>query len=131
MQVSVRFISSSLEVPPDPLWERRFGADPSVVGRPIVLDGEPMVVVGVLPQGFGFDLPVVSDFAGPQDVWGPQRFGPALRGSSGRWLQVLARLGPGVTFEQANGLTKLTSSLVHLFTNTITNEKGAKPFLTG
>jgi hypothetical protein len=36
------------------LWERRFGSDPSLVGRTIKLDGENVTVVGVLPRGFAF-----------------------------------------------------------------------------
>lgn len=34
------------------MWQRSFGADPAVLGRSIVIDGEPFVVVGVMPQGF-------------------------------------------------------------------------------
>jgi predicted permease len=38
----------------DPLWRRRFGADPSIVGRKITLGGAPYTVIGVLPAGFQF-----------------------------------------------------------------------------
>jgi putative ABC transport system permease protein len=38
----------------DSLWRRRFSADPSIVGRKIALNGQPHVVVGVLPRGFRF-----------------------------------------------------------------------------
>ena len=37
------------------LWERRFGADPSLLGRNILLNGEAHTVIGVLPQGGPFD----------------------------------------------------------------------------
>jgi len=36
------------------LWTERLGSDPAAVGRPIVLDGEPYTVVGVMPAGFDF-----------------------------------------------------------------------------
>lgn len=45
-------------------WTGRFGSDPDVVGAPVVLDGDPHVVLGVLPAGF--------DFPGPRmDLWKP------------------------------------------------------------
>lgn len=46
------------------LWERRFGSDPAVVGRSILVDGAPVTVVGVLPAGFRFSR-------GSPDVWLP------------------------------------------------------------
>jgi hypothetical protein len=38
----------------DALWRSRFGADPKIAGRPVMLDGQPFLVVGVLPPGFVF-----------------------------------------------------------------------------
>lgn len=51
------------------LWKRRFGADPDIVGRTIQLNGEPYVVVGVMPASFG-----VPGFTA--QVWVPMSFAP-------------------------------------------------------
>ncbi len=82
-------------------WRRRFGADPNVIGRSIILNGTAFTVVGVLPPGFAFDLPMTFNSIGSQDVWMPQPFGPRSRQARGRWIQVLGRLKPGVTLHQA------------------------------
>jgi putative ABC transport system permease protein len=82
------------------LWRRRFGADPGIVGRNIVLAGRPFVVIGVAPERF--------TGAGPEpvDVWLPMMMAPAvgrdmleLRFAS--WLKVIGRLAPGVSQQQA------------------------------
>jgi len=49
------------------LWRRRFESDPEIVGRPVLLDGEPYTVVGVLPEGFCFP-PLLSSRAA---LWMP------------------------------------------------------------
>ncbi len=48
------------------LWESKFGADPEVIGRSIILDGEPTTVIGVLPQGGAFDRAFTQ-------IWRPLR----------------------------------------------------------
>ncbi|MBV9303952.1 MAG: ABC transporter permease [Acidobacteriaceae bacterium] len=76
------------------LWQAQFGADPSVVGKSIRLDGEKYLVAGVLPKQFSFGA--------KQDLWLPlglDRMRPQDRGS--HYLQVIARLKPGVNFLQA------------------------------
>src|SRR5262245_10483510 len=73
------------------LWQRRFAADPSIIGRTITLDDSPRTVVGVMPRGFL--LPVKSE------LWTP--FAPAPGEATLRMLSVVARLKPGVTIEQA------------------------------
>ena len=45
------------------LWQRRFGGDPSIVGRPITLSGKPVTVIGVMPAGFSF--PADAEFWRP------------------------------------------------------------------
>jgi putative ABC transport system permease protein len=75
------------------LWQRRFGGDPAVIGRPITLDGEPFSVVGVLPPDL--ELP-------ESDAWVPQlpnAFLPDSRGVHG--TRVIARLADGVPLERA------------------------------
>jgi len=85
------------------LWERRFGADPNVLGRTITLNEHDFTVIGVAPKDFA------SPFAGlALDVWTPvmmkdyvarPHFSLTDRGS--RWLMVMGRLKPGATVPQA------------------------------
>lgn len=78
------------------LWQRRYAGSPDVVGRTITLNDHSYVVVGVLPRGFFF-MP-----SREIDVWMPASFPDWMRTNLG-WLdaQVVARLKPGVTREQA------------------------------
>jgi len=79
-------------------WSRRFGADPSVVGRPITLNGEPTAVVGVLPASFDFASIFTPgseiDFLNPFPICDETD-------SWGNTLSMIGRLAPGVTIEQA------------------------------
>ena len=77
------------------LWQRRFGADPAVIGRKVQISGQTSTVVGVMPNGFRFFTPV--------QVWAPIRFGTADRNWPGRFLRVIARLKPGVSVQRADG----------------------------
>jgi putative ABC transport system permease protein len=72
------------------LWQRRFGGDPAVVGRTITLDGRDRTVVGVMPADF-------HSLGTKADLWVPIRLPP----EGGRFLQVIGRLRPGTTLEQA------------------------------
>ena len=78
------------------LWTRRFHADPTIVGRAVVLDGKPVQVVGVMPAGFRF--PSTST-----EIWKPilldaDAVSEDNRGSHG--FTVLARLRAGVPVER-------------------------------
>ncbi|HVS02340.1 MAG TPA: ABC transporter permease [Thermoanaerobaculia bacterium] len=66
------------------LWQRRFGGDPRVVGRRVVVWHEPAVVVGVMPPGFRFPL--------NQDLWMPLEWFATPGEREGWALQLLARL---------------------------------------
>ena len=73
------------------LWQRRFGADPSVVGSEIRLDGRPHTVIGVMPASMDFTL-------FDEELWLPAAFSPErLAEHDEHYLTVLARLRPGVT----------------------------------
>ena len=76
------------------LWKRRYGGDPSLLGRTIDVNLVPHVVVGIAPQDAGF----VSDV----DLWLPLHYDPDEdEGRGNRQLIVLGRLAPGVALPQA------------------------------
>jgi putative ABC transport system permease protein len=77
------------------LWKNRFGSDPGILGKTIILDARPYTIIGVLPPGFQYQR--------KQDVWVPlalDRAKPESRGS--HYLQVIGRLAPGLSLAQAN-----------------------------
>lgn len=85
----------------DALWRRRFGGDPSIIGKPIVLDGEPTTVVGISGPRFTFPLPGLG--AEPADVLVPLRITPDVvrqRGNSYDTF-LIARLAPHVPLATA------------------------------
>jgi predicted permease len=81
----------------DGLWRRRFGADHSLIGRSLVLDGSPYTVVGVLPPEFLFPIREAEFAAALAPDTDP------LRGvrTSVNFLKPVARLKPTVSLEQA------------------------------
>jgi putative ABC transport system permease protein len=82
----------------DSLWHSSFGADPSVLGKSIRLDGQPYQIIGVMPPDFNFPYPATQMWV-PLSL-APSDLAPSERGD--KWLQVLARLAPGVTPKRAD-----------------------------
>src|SRR6202011_767380 len=90
----------------DSLWKRRFGADPNVIGRKIVLDGNAHEIVGVLPAGFRFPMLnqlYAMTLEGEQpEIWKPFGLRDAEKDDMGDFNFVcIGRLGPGVSPSQA------------------------------
>jgi putative ABC transport system permease protein len=79
------------------LWQRHFGADPTVIGRSIPLDGRNHLVVGVMPPGFDYPTNLQPTAKAP-DVWIPV-VPDAARGSHN--YRVVGRLKAGHTIPQA------------------------------
>jgi putative ABC transport system permease protein len=79
------------------LWRSRFASDPSVVGKSISIDGQPAIVIGVLPADFEMPTLGKAEMLIPQalDEAGLQRSGPQPV------LRAFARLKPGVTIAQS------------------------------
>jgi predicted permease len=85
-------------------WKRRFAADPAVIGRDVVLKGQPFTIVGVTrPEFFG------EAVGREPDMRVPLRWQPLFDGGRSLldqpnvgWLRVMGRLRPGVTGEQAS-----------------------------
>src|SRR5262245_26922296 len=80
------------------LWQRAFGGQPDIIGKQLRINARPFTVVGVMPQGYVFP-PGAND---PVDVWTPFQFDPANPGGRGNhFLNLIGRLKPGATVEQA------------------------------
>lgn len=77
-----------------PLWATQFGADPNIVGRTILLDGEPNTVIGVLPAGGAFDRAY-------NQLWRPLAFKPSNMTRNFHWFGSFAKLKSGVTLQKA------------------------------
>jgi predicted permease len=83
------------------LWTRRFGASPEVLGRRVLLNGEPHVVVGVMPAGFR--LPADMEEGEDTEVFLPLVMGPELAAERGsHFLEGVGRLRAGVAPETAD-----------------------------
>src|SRR3954463_11048673 len=94
------------------LWQRRFGSDPSIIGRVIQLQGKPQTVVGVMPPGVRLYLKAGSLVNKPVDFWWPFVLGPEAREARGRYLTVIGRLKPGVSVETArNEMSSIYASV--------------------
>lgn len=86
-------------------WQRRFGADPGIVGQTIILNNRPFTVIGVMPAGF-----TGTERAFTPEIWAPSMMqswvdpgaGRLDRGDGSGWF-VVGRLKPGVSAPQAEG----------------------------
>ena len=76
------------------LWESRFGSDPAMLGRDILLNGESHTVIGVLQKGGPFDRAAAQ-------IWKPLAFQPSNMTRDFRFLGGSAKLKPGVTLAKA------------------------------
>ena len=90
------------------LWRSRFDADPALIGRTLRLDGDPWLVVGVVPD--------TAQIIGRASMWAlsPQRFPPVAPPNAGRGAgaHAIGRLEPGVTLEAAaNDMTRIAGEL--------------------
>ena len=89
----------------DGLWHRHFGRDPSAIGRHVLVNGQPVTVIGVAPAAFQGSVPALAI-----DLWlpitqvalvAPDRDGTRLTAAGWHWLEVLARPAEGLTVAQA------------------------------
>src|SRR5262249_324844 len=80
----------------DALWRRRFGGDPSIIGRDVQLNGQPYRVIGVMPSSFAFPTPLT-------ELWTPISYAPGdvMDTRNNHFVDVLGRLKPSVTVAQA------------------------------
>jgi predicted permease len=92
-------------------WRRRFGGDPSVVGRGVMVNGRRCTIVGVAPPGFS------GTFAfSESELYLPLNWqsGAGLDDRRARWLHAIARLRPGVTIENAQAAADVVAERLAL-----------------
>jgi putative ABC transport system permease protein len=75
-------------------WQRDFNGNPDVLGRTLEINGEPHTVIGIMPEDFVFPLPTT-------EIWLPRELDEAGQPRDARFLQVVGRLAPGVTLQEA------------------------------
>ena len=81
-------------------WERRFGADPGLLGRTLKLDGREREIVGILPEGFSLPMEPMEQ----AELLVPMAFTEdELENPGGHFLGAVARLAPGISAEAAIG----------------------------
>jgi predicted permease len=87
------------------LWESRFGSDPRLIGKTILLNNLPYTVIGVMPANTAFDRQY-------NDLWTPLAFQPQDMTRDFHWMMSWARLKPGVTLEQARDQMKTIAARI-------------------
>jgi predicted permease len=86
------------------LWNRRFGGDPAVVGRKVLLDDAPYTVIGVMPRGFHFP-------SRDTELWTTMRLeARAFEDRGDTYLQAIGRLKRGVSLEAARADMRLVAA---------------------
>ena len=91
----------------DALWQRRYNADPQVLGKVIVFDGKPFTIVGVMPPGF-------RGLTGRAELW-TNLMSHSKEELTQAWSHsfiLIARLAPGVSVEQATAMVPRLGEIV-------------------
>jgi len=98
------------------LWQRRFNADPMLVGKTLLLNGRSYTVIGIMPAKFDFPIPIFglqgNQFAERVEIWKPIAFTPLeLQERGSRSYGLITRLRPNVSLATAQAeLDKIVSN---------------------
>jgi len=111
------------------LWKRRYGGDPTLIGKNILLDARPFTVIGILPAWFNYPDPKVQ-------LWTPiyrERSPEVMRLHTAHNLDCVARLKPGVTIDQATAeLDTIQQQIRQQFPDgPVSNAANIRPILDG
>jgi putative ABC transport system permease protein len=100
------------------LWQRRFGGDPQIIGRELILNNRAATVIGVLPPDFTWHISRGSNTRKVAEIWSPWQIEEPLRQRRGRFAMAVAKLKPGVTPEQAQAEMNVIGSQLEQQYNT-------------
>jgi putative ABC transport system permease protein len=99
------------------LWKRRYGADRTLVGRTIRIDGEDFAVIGVMPSDFRWQF-----WSGQRQLWVPVGYTQTDKGRDDNSFISFARLKPGVTVAQARAeMESIGTGLSRQYPNELAN----------
>jgi putative ABC transport system permease protein len=99
------------------LWKRKYGADRSLVGKTIRVDGEDFTVIGVMPQDFHWQF-----WSGPRQLWVPVGYTKTDQGRDENSFVSFARLKAGVTIAQARSeMESIGTGLSRQYPKELTN----------
>jgi putative ABC transport system permease protein len=109
------------------LWQRRYGADPSIVGRPIQVDGTAREVIGIMPASFRF-------WAETVELWTPMVIDRAQLNTGNFNRNAIGRLRPGVTIQAAEAemqpvITRLPEDVPGLLTRAMFDQAKIRAIL--
>jgi predicted permease len=111
-------------------WERRFNSDPNLVGKPVILNGQAFTVIGIAPKEFTGAMVMFNP-----DVWVPMAMQAQLMPTRpdwldnrrADWLNMLGRLKPGVSIEQAKAdLNLIDNQLAQAYPDVIHAESSSR-----
>jgi putative ABC transport system permease protein len=91
------FSNELVAVISDRLWRTRYGADPSIIGRPLQFNSTPYQIVGVMPPKFHYPDDV--------DVWQRLRWDLSQHSRAAHFMEAVARLSDNTTFDEAQAAT--------------------------
>jgi putative ABC transport system permease protein len=86
------------------LWHRRFGGDPGVIGRAVLVDGESVNIVGVMPAGFSFPI--------KEEIWRPMAAAFDEKDRGRHFAYGIGRLKPGVAIETARAEIEMIAAAI-------------------
>jgi putative ABC transport system permease protein len=87
------------------LWQNRFGEDKNILGRKLILNGQPYTVIGVLPKNSSYDRTY-------SEIWLPLVFEPKDMTRNFHWFRSYARLKEGVSLERAQAEMKVIGARI-------------------
>ncbi len=104
------------------LWQRRFGSDPQIVGKKIILNDKETTIIGIMPPSFKWYIQKGSFIRKAPDIWVRWPIRPEMRTRQGRFLMTVARLKQGKSIEQAQAeMTRVAANLEKQYKDFNTN----------
>ena len=92
-------------------WRRWFGSNKAVIGKQIIIDDQPVTIIGVTPSKFAGKILGLPDIYIPLSVWARMN-NFSLQDRRESWLHLIGRLKPGVSHEQAEAILRVVAARV-------------------